>query len=154
VTISISILLSSYLYTLNVCEAWNFSYLGSVSSRNVAPIQYSPEIMQKHLLNPEIKSPSMICSTHHLAFGNVESNWAWVVVLEEGEAGSRGRGKLVRESLASWAGEGGDNRGGSRGNTADTEVGQDASPGGVGSGTGGDSAQLREVNVAVAGEGV
>jgi len=90
----------------------------------------------------------------YLAFSDVQTNWTWVVVLEECQASSRSSRKLIRDSLPSWTREGSGNGPRPRGDILDAEVGLDASLGGVGGGTASDPAQLLEVDSAVAGEGV
>lgn len=88
----------------------------------------------------------------HLASGDEQTDGAWVPVLEVVEAGSRDRADSVRDSLASGAREAGNNGGGTRGDSEVAEVSLDAALSGVGGRVGGHGGQLREVNLAVAGE--
>lgn len=90
----------------------------------------------------------------HLAGSDVETYWAWIVVLEVLEAGSRGRADFIRDGLASWASEGADHDGRSWSGSLDTEVGLHTSLVGIGGGLASNVAELLEVELAVAFEGV
>jgi hypothetical protein len=119
---------------------------------NVVLLQHPREIMLYTYSNPNSNPLYYIflSRSFHLAFGDVQTNWTWVVVLEECQASSRSSRKLIRDSLPSWTREGSGNSPRPWSDTLDTEVSLDASLGGVGGGFASDPAQLLEVNSAIA----
>jgi len=88
----------------------------------------------------------------NLASGDVKTNGARVVILEEAQASSRGRAKLVRDSPSSWASEGRHNGGRARSDGLDTEVSLDGTLRGIRGGLGSDVVELNEVNLPIARE--
>lgn len=60
-----------------------------------------------------------------LAGGDVQADWAWVVVLEVSKRGAADGLQLVRNSCASWAGKGCDNSAGAWSDGLDPKVGLD-----------------------------
>jgi len=89
----------------------------------------------------------------HLARNDVETNWAWVVVLEVLQRGTRDGRDLVTDGLSSWAREGRDDGRSARLDSLLTEVDLNTALVRVGGRLGCNAAQLLEVDLAVAGEG-
>ena len=98
-------------------------------SMNVVLLQHPREIMLYTYSNPNSNPLYYIflSRSFHLAFGDVQTNWTWVVVLEECQASSRSSRKLIRDSLPSWTREGSGNSPRPWSDTLDTEVSLDAS---------------------------
>lgn len=90
----------------------------------------------------------------HLASGNVETDRAWVVVLEVVQSSAANVTKLIGDSLTGRAREGRDNSAGAGSHGIVTEVGLDAALASVGRALRRRGAELLEVDDAIAREGV
>ena len=131
---------------------WSFIRLLSIEPFLFYSSPLQPQFLPTHYVQ-ELCLRTFTSNVIHLARSDIKPKRTRVIILEEAQARSRCSAQLIAYSLSSKAGKSRYDSRRSGCNSLNTDVGLDAAHRWIGGGLAGDSAELRQVNLAISREG-